>query len=116
MMIRRANEMNVVVNHEMRGGRGDAKLTHVYSGEELKGNSRLCSVITLEPGASIGHHVHDNEEEIYYILKGKGLVMDDGEPVEVNVGDAILTRDGAGHSIENIGDVDLEFMAIINLY
>lgn len=115
-MIRRAEEMKVVVNHEMRGGNKDATLTHLYTGEELKGNSRLCSVISLEPGASIGHHIHENEEEIYYILKGKGLVMDDGEPVEVSVGDAILTRDGAGHSIENIGDEDLEFMAIINLY
>lgn len=115
-MIRRADEMILDVRKEMRGGNGEAVIKHIYKKDELKGNSRLCATITLEPGCSVGTHAHENEEEVYYILRGKGRVIDDGEPIEVNVGDAILTRDGASHSIENIGDETLEFMAVINLY
>jgi mannose-6-phosphate isomerase-like protein (cupin superfamily) len=115
-MIRRKDDMDIDVKHEMRGGIGDAVITHIYKKDELKGNSRLCAKLSLEPGASIGNHAHESEEEIYYILNGKGLVIDNGEPIEVYEGDAVLTRDGASHSIENIGTETLEFMAVINLY
>lgn len=115
-MIRREKEMKVDIKPEMRGGKGQASIKHIYAGDELKGNSRLCSTITLEPGSSIGTHIHENEEEVYYILRGKGLVIDGDEPIEVNPGDAVLTRDGASHSIENIGEDTLEFVAVINLY
>lgn len=115
-MIRRKDEMVSEIRTEMRGGKGDTKITHIYKKDEMKGDSRLCAHMSLEPGASVGTHVHENEEEIYYILRGKGVVIDDGEPIEVNAGDAVLTRDGASHSIENTGDETLEFMAVINLY
>ena len=36
-------------------------------------------------------HEHIDEEEIYFILKGKGLVNDNGNEQEVTVGDAVLT-------------------------
>lgn len=115
-MVRRKAEMMSEVRSEMRGGTGDTTITHIFKKDELKGNSRLCAKLSLEPGDSVGTHIHDSEEEIYYILKGKGVVIDDGMPVEVNEGDAILTRDGASHSIKNTGDTTLEFMAVINLY
>ncbi len=115
-MVRRESEMVSEIRNKMRDGKGDVKITHIYKKDELKGNSRLCAKLSLEPGASVGTHIHESEEEVYYILKGKGTVIDDCVPVEVNVGDAILTRDGAAHSIENTGDETLEFMAVINLY
>ena len=115
-MIRRAEEMEREIRKEMRGGKGEAHFTHVYKKDELKGNSRLFARITLNPGCSIGDHTHNEEEEIYYILTGKGLVIDNGEATEVFAGDAVLTRDGATHSIENTGDEPLEFVAVINLY
>ncbi len=115
-MIRKNQEMVTEVRNQMRGGEGNTTITHIYKKDELKGNSRLCARLSLEPGASIGDHKHENEEEIYYILSGQGVVIDDGVPKDVVAGDAVLTRDGATHSIRNTGDVALEFMAVINLY
>ena len=115
-MVKRALVMEKEMKHQMRGGQGTTEITHIYKQDELKGNSRLCARIRLEPGCSIGEHVHENEEEIYYIISGVGQVIDDGVPVNVYAGDAVLTRDGAAHSIENIGDEVLELMAVINLY
>lgn len=115
-MVRRKDEMISEVRNKMRGGNGEVTITHLYKKDELKGHSRLCAKMILEPGASVGTHIHEKEEEIYYILKGTGVVIDAGVPVNISEGDAIMTRDGASHSIENTGDTVLEFMAVINLY
>jgi len=115
-MIRKNQEMTTEVRHQMRGGDGSTVITHIYKKDELKGNSRLCARISLEPGASIGDHKHENEEEIYYILSGQGVVVDEGVPREVVAGDAVLTRDGATHAIKNTGNQALEFIAVINTY
>ncbi len=115
-MIRNAKDMAVEFKERMRDGNGTVEIMHIYKQEELKGNNRLCAKVIIPHGGSIGMHQHVNEEEIYYILKGKGLVNDDGTLVEVNEGDSVLTRDGATHSIENIGEGNLEMIAVISLY
>jgi len=115
-MIKRANEMVKEIKEQMRGGKGSVEILHIFKQEELKGKARLCAKITLEPGCSIGLHQHDNEEEIFYVIQGKGTVDDNGTLSEVKAGDAILTGNGASHSIENTGDSTLELMAVILLY
>ena len=41
---------------------------------------------------------------------------DNGQTVELNPGDTLLTGDGAGHSIESIGDEPLVIMAVISRF
>ena len=115
-MIRRADEMVKEVRERMRGGEGSVEMLHIFKKDELKGRARLFAKITLQPGCSIGFHNHDDEEELFYILRGTGTVNDDGKEEIVRAGDAILTGDGAGHSIANTGDEPLEIMATILLY
>ena len=48
------------------------------------------SVNTLPAGASVPFvHAHKANEEIYFILSGKGKVIVDGEDVDLNEGDWI---------------------------
>ncbi|NLU40883.1 MAG: cupin domain-containing protein [Firmicutes bacterium] len=115
-MVRPSCDMQVEVREAMRGGKGRVQIMHVFKQEELKGKCRLFAKITLEPGCSIGLHEHVDEEEVFYIIKGRGRVVDGGVERDVAEGDAILTGDGASHSIENIGDEDLQLMAVILLY
>ena len=115
-MIKKSNEMVKEVKEQMRGGKGNIEIMHILKQDELKGKARLCAQMTINPGCSIGLHEHVNEEEIYYILKGKGLVDDNGVKQEVCAGDCILTGNGASHSIENTGDEPLVFVAVILLY
>lgn len=115
-MIRKANEMETEVRHEMRGGKGDVQFLHAFKKEEFGALCRVCSVLTLEPGCSIGDHAHVGEDEIYYILTGTGKVFDHGEWVTVTAGDAVLTGKGASHSIENIGDDTLRLLAVVMTY
>ena len=61
-MIKRSAEMTDNVKVNMRGGDGRVSIREILLKGEYKGNSRLIGVITLEPGCSIGAHIHENEE------------------------------------------------------
>jgi len=101
---------------KFRDGKGVSLLCNIVEKEELLGNCRFFGKITLDPGCSIGYHQHDREEEVYYILSGQGVVNDNGDTRTVNPGDSVLTGNGAFHSIENQGDVPLEFIGVILTY
>jgi len=115
-MIKTQNEMEREVRQPMHDGTGSVEILHVLKMEELHGHTRLFARLTLPPGSSIGYHVHKSEEEIFYILSGAALVNDNGKTRTVGAGDAILTGDGAGHSIENKGREPVELMAVILTY
>ena len=53
--------------------------------------------------------------EYYIILKGKGIVNDNGLEKEIFTGDVIITGNGAKHSIRNISNESLELIAVIIL-
>jgi mannose-6-phosphate isomerase-like protein (cupin superfamily) len=65
----------------------------------------------LKPGASIGYHLQ-KEDEVYYVVSGKGLMRVNEDSFEVNPGDGILTRPGSSHGIENIGKENLEIIIV----
>src|SRR5438046_5987200 len=48
----------------------------------------------LHPGAGIGLH-EQHEDEIYYVLSGKGVMNVDATNVDMTPGTAVLTRTGS---------------------
>lgn len=116
-MIKKQSDFAKEVRHEMRGGQGDVEFEHIWKpGEEMKSHTRLFSKIILRPGCSIGHHVHENEEEVFFILKGRAQVDDNGIQKVLETGDTILTVGGEGHSIAALGNEPLELLAVIGTY
>jgi len=115
-MLKKAQDMLVEIKEQMRGGKGTVELKHIFNKDEIKGKARLIAKITINPGCSIGLHEHVNEEEIFYIIKGKALFNDNGVMKEAEEGDSLLTGGGAVHSVENTGDVPLEMLAVILVY
>ena len=63
----------------------------------------------LKPGSGIGLH-EQKEDEIYYVLSGRGVMTLDGKTVEITPGTAVLTRTGSSHSLKQAGDQDLVIM------
>jgi len=101
-----------VIRENMRGGKGKIAFYYVPIHDD-KGAIKMASRIELDPGASIGLHEHTDDEEVYAIMSGKGLLTDGSTEIEVNPGDILLTRKGMTHRITNIGDVPLVFFAVI---
>ena len=60
----------------------------------------------LKPGSAIGYH-EQKEDEIYYVISGRGEMTLDGKTFEVTPGTAILTRPGSSHGLKQIGTDDL---------
>lgn len=115
-MIRSASSMETETRIAMRGGVGSVAFRHLFKKDEITAKTRLCAVLTLPPGTSIGTHQHEGEDEVYYILKGCGILDDGTTRVPVKAGDAILTGRGESHAIANSGDADLEILAVIMCY
>jgi mannose-6-phosphate isomerase-like protein (cupin superfamily) len=65
----------------------------------------------LKPGSAIGYH-KQAEDEIYYVLSGRGVMTLDGKDHDVGPGTAILTRTGSSHGLKQVGTEDL--IIIIN--
>lgn len=65
----------------------------------------------LKPGSGIGYH-EQAEDEIYYVLSGRGVMTLDGKDHPVGPGTAVLTRTGSSHGLKPTGNDDL--VIIIN--
>jgi len=67
--------------------------------------------LTLPKGASIGLHKHNDNEDVYIIVSGKGLFTDgNGKETAVEAGDITIARTGQSHALKNIGDEPLIFL------
>ena len=115
-MIRRPAEMATEERENMRGGGGTVSIRHFFKKDEFTANVRLCAELVLPPGAGIGLHEHGQEDEVYIITQGDGMLDDGTGERKVATGDAILTGNGASHAIRNGGDGDLKMVAVIACY
>lgn len=115
-MIRKAAETSVEVRENMRGGQGKVTIRHFFKPEDFTAKSRLCARLTLPPGAGIGPHAHEGEDEVYLITSGEGLLEDGQTQTRVRAGDAILTGNGQTHAIRNDSERELELIAFILCY
>ena len=60
----------------------------------------------FKPGSAIGYHLQ-TEDEIYYVLSGRGRMTVDGKEFDVVAGDAVLTRPGSSHGLKQVGNEEL---------
>jgi len=112
-MIRKAADCKKVYNEKMRGGNGTVEITHFATPEELNNKGRLFANITLKPGCGIGFHMHENESELFYVMKGEALYNDNGTECVVHAGDVMVCPSGSGHAVSNNGTDDVELCAVI---
>ena len=112
-MVKRKSSYEVQIAENLRGGDGSVKMDHLLNKEELNNKGRLYAKLTLEPGCSVGFHIHENEMESYTILSGEAEYDDNGEAVKLYPGDTTHTAPGEGHAIKNSGNIPLEFNALI---
>lgn len=70
----------------------------------------------LDPGSSIGWHIHETSSEIIYILSGTGRVLCDGAYEALGPGSCHYCPRGHEHSLINDspeGGEDLTFFAVV---
>lgn len=111
-MVVKSNEMVKQVRSELKGGKGDIHFLNCVDKDTIP-NCRLLAYMTVPEKCSIGEHEHLKETECYVIRSGKGVVIDNGERIEIEAGDVVITGDGDIHSVINTGNTPLEILAFI---
>jgi len=89
---------------------GGAEAWMILTAPDLRGMDFLARAI-LAPGRMIEAHV-DPYEEIYFVMKGRGLIRVGGEEKEVGPGTATHLPVGLPHALTNIGPEDLEILVV----
>ena len=112
-MIRKADDCRIELREHMRDGDGTVKITNFMEKEEFYGKGRLFSRITLEPGCSIGWHIHETDSEIFFVERGCPVYNDGGEEKQAYPGDVLICPAGTGHSIANRTDETVDVIALI---
>lgn len=108
-MIIRKEDLRV----EQRSGERLGTSTKLLEASQMHNEAKVFARVALRPGAQAPLHKHEGSFEAFYILAGQGLVNDNGRTAAVEVGDVVFTDDGESHSIKNIGDSDLEYIALV---
>lgn len=112
-MLRKPSEFKREIIENQKGGKGYIEVVNFFETEDFLGKGRLFGKTIIKPGNSIGYHAHEGDQEAYYILKGQALYNDNGKERVLGPGDLVICRDGESHSIECIGEEDLEFIMLI---
>ena len=82
-------------------GKGTSKTTRVFNGTDFDTPLRFIDYLEMEPGSSIGNHRHGENEEVYVVLSGSGVMVVNDERRAVKTGDVILNKPGWVHGLEN---------------
>lgn len=69
-------------------------------------------ISAYQPMAHVEMHQHMQQEQVYHVLSGEGLMHFGDEACAVRAHDVIFIPPGIPHGIENSGLVDLVFLVI----
>ncbi len=70
-------------------------------------------VEVFEPGGSTPLHHHGIAHELFFVLRGEGASVCDGERIPMKAGDSFLVRPGNDHVVENTGTEKLYCLTVM---
>lgn len=89
---------------EDRGG----EIHVLISPTSVQSTKLIMGTATVPVGGRVLRHAHPHGEECFYVLQGTGQITIEGVGViPFQPGEAVLTPQGAVHSIENTGDEEI---------
>ena len=87
--------------HAIHEGVGRAKSTRVFNKADFETPLKFVDYLEMESGSSVGNHRHGDNEEVYVVLSGNGVMVVNDERRAVKMGDVILNKPGWTHGLEN---------------
>ncbi|MDI6734837.1 MAG: cupin domain-containing protein [bacterium] len=93
-------------------GEGVINLCRPFIAEDFESDWNFVDFAIIPPGSSIGIHKHGEDEEMYFILEGRGIITVNGEEREVCSGDLILNKPGWSHGIRNESKEEIKILVV----
>jgi mannose-6-phosphate isomerase-like protein (cupin superfamily) len=92
--------------------RGSVAWYTLFSGDRTPTNAMTAGIAEIVPGGgSLQLHRHE-QPEIYYIIKGTGLLVVDGVERTVSAGTAVFIPGNAEHGLRNVSDSELSLFYV----
>ncbi len=113
MLVKKSETIHVR-SDKPRNGNGHLDGFRYLDDKDLNNSLKGFYHNELAPNSNVGFHKHLDDEEIYYILEGEGIIDDNGIEKKVEQGDLIYTKQLEGHALYNTSsDKPLKFLAFI---
>ena len=88
--------------------------TYIVTDNNELDNLVLSSTL-LYPNKSTTGHKHDGQEEVYFFIRGTGMMELGDETFPIQAGDVITISDGVFHRVFNDDNLlDLYFVCVFN--
>ena len=72
------------------------------------------SLVTVRPGAAVPEHEHVDEEQVYYVLRGRGVVALGDTRHPVGTGSAVYIPLGTRHGVTNESQTEpFEYLYVV---
>ena len=106
--------MNIVDREEVKAYRTkDGSLVReIVHPDRLPVRHVSLAEARLESGAATALHYHEEGEEVYYVIAGRGTLIIAGEEADIGPGQAVLIPPRSRHRILNAGADDLVFLCL----
>lgn len=76
----------------------------------------VVSLTTLHPGKETSGHSHGKADEVYFFVKGNGVMQRGEEKIAVKKDDIVLIPKGSFHKVFNETKADLVFLSVFEKY
>lgn len=109
-MIRNYLDCESITEKNSHDGIGEIQIQKVFRRVDFETGWDFALRVIMPPNSSMGVHDHKNDEEMYIILKGNGLMTIDGAEKRVKEGDMILNKPYGTHGLLNDSDDEIELL------
>ena len=103
MRVRRLSEAHVEE-------RGRLRSHFLMDAGDLGSRKMSVTWVDVDPGAEQHAHSHEDSEQIYVIVRGRGRMQVAGDEEEVGEGDLVFIPPATDHGIVNDGDETLVYV------
>ncbi|MEW6228550.1 MAG: cupin domain-containing protein [Bacillota bacterium] len=85
----------------------------LVSPDECRGEKVTLGYTAVYPGCRTRGHEHEDREEAYFVVKGRGVAVVGDEEFEIREGDAFRIPFGKFHAVKNPHNISLEYVWVI---
>ncbi len=86
---------------------GDSGVKYLMRGPRID-----WGIILVKPGQALGGHFHEQVEETFYFVEGRGVIVVNGQEHPATPGDVYRLDPQDRHDIRNDGDTPLKMIFI----
>jgi mannose-6-phosphate isomerase-like protein (cupin superfamily) len=109
--------MKVIREQDVEGDRigppHQRVIRHLVTPENMGAQHLWLGTSTVDPGFTSNAHAHEDQEEIFYCVSGKGRIRVDDEQAPLEPGVTVYVPPRAVHQLINDGETKLKVVSAV---